>query len=60
MCFLCFLFFWQQHKVFVRGISSDVTVDNVFITIINAMVAGTAMTAATNGIVVCSYDCYMR
>ena len=30
--------------------------DSVFITVINAMIAVTAMTAVTNGIVVCSYD----
>ena len=36
--------------------SSDVTVGNAFISVIDAMVADTAMMAVTNGIVVCSYD----
>ena len=40
--------------------SSDATVDNVFITVIDAMVADTAMMAVTNGIVVCSFDCYIE
>ena len=56
LCFWCFLFSRQPHKVFVHRGNSDVIVVNVFITVINAMVADTAMMAATNGIVVCSFD----
>ena len=40
--------------------SSDVTVVNAFISVIDAMVADTAMMAVTNGIVVCSYNCYIK
>ena len=59
--FGAFYFFPQQHKVFVHpGMSSDVTVVNAFISVIDAMVADTAMMAVTNGIVVCSYNCYIK
>ena len=32
--------------------------ENVFLTVMYAMVGGTALMAVTNGIVVCSYDNY--
>ena len=58
---MAFLISTQLHKVFVHpSMSSDVIVDNVFITVIDAMVADTAMMAVTSGIVVCSFDCYIE
>ena len=43
----------QQYKVHVHPGISDVTMGSVFITDMNVMVVDSAMTGATNGIVVC-------
>ena len=51
--YLAFLSSPQQHKVLVHPGISDVTMGYVFITRINVMVADSALTGATNGIVVC-------
>ena len=53
MCIWRFLSSPQQHKVLVHPGISDVTMGYVFITRINVMVADSALTGATNGIVVC-------
>ena len=46
----------QQRKVFVYPGISDATMGSVFITGMNVMVTDSAMTGATNGIVVCIYN----
>ena len=56
MCIWRFLSSPQQHKVFVHPGISDVTMGSVFTTDTNVMVAASAMTEATNGIVVCIYN----
>ena len=43
----------------VKDDGCHVIVVNAFITVINVMVADTAMMAVTNGVVVCSFDLNM-